>query len=493
MAARPILVLDAGTTSTRAMLFDADGAVLGQVAHPLTQHYPRPGWVEHDAAEIRDRTLDAARAMVGRAGGAERIAGIGITNQRETAVFWDRRTGEPLARALVWQDRRTAGACRAMAERGEGDWVRARTGLPLDPYFTGSKIAWALEHCPAVAEAGDDLAVGTVDSWLLWHLTGGRHATDATNASRTQLIALDGGWDDALCALWTVPRAALPEITDSAGALGTTPAGLFGAPVPITGIAGDQQAATVGQGCLVPGQVKATFGTGAFVLASTGATPRPSDNGLLTTVAAQVAGRRSFALEGSIFVAGSLIQWLRDEWGLVDDAADTEALARSVPDNAGVTIVPALSGLGAPWWRPDARGAVTGLSFAAGRAHLARAALEAITLQTADLQRAFAADGISWATLKIDGGMSANGWLAQDLADQLDCSVDRPAGTERTALGAAVLAAVGLGRFADLGAAAIAMGGSFSTFQPAQSDDLRQARAATWRAAVERVVRAGEE
>ncbi len=492
MAGRPILVLDAGTTSTRAMLFGPGGAVLGQAGHALTQHYPRPGWVEHDAGEIRDRSLAAARAMIVEAGGADRIAAIGLANQRETAVFWDRRDGEPLAPAIVWQDRRTEALCRALTERGEGERVRALTGLPLDPYFTAGKVAWALDHWPAVAEAGERLAVGTVDSWLLWHLTGGDHITDATNASRTQLMALAGGWDAGLCALWGVPMAALPAITDSAGELGTTPAELFGASLPIAGVAGDQQAATVGQGCLEPGEVKATYGTGAFVLAATGGEPRLSDHGLLTTVAAQVAGRRSFALEGSIFVAGSLIQWLRDEWGLVDAAAETEALARSVPDSAGVTMVPALAGLGAPWWRPGARGAMTGLSFAAGRAQLARAALEAITMQTADLQRAFAADGVDWATLRIDGGMSANGWLAQDLADQLGCPVERPAVAETTALGAAMLAAVGLGRFETLAHAAVAMRGTVTTFAPTGSDGTRVARAGVWRAAVERVIEAAE-
>lgn len=487
-AERPTLVLDAGTTSVRAMLFGPDGAVLGQAVRGLDQHYPRPGWVEHDAAQIADASTDTIRAMVERAGGADRVAAIGVTNQRETAVFWDRTTGEPLAPAIVWQDRRTEPLCRWLREAGEGDRVRALTGLPLDPYFTAGKIAWALEHWPAVAEAGERLAVGTVDSWLLWQLTGGDHLTDATNASRTQLMTLDGGWDAGLCELWGVPPAALPRIVDSAGELGRTPPGLFGAAIPIAGVAGDQQAATIGQGCLNPGEVKATFGTGAFVLAATGAVPQPSHHGLLTTVAAQVAGRRSYALEGAIFVAGSLIQWLRDGLGLLENAAESEALARSVPDSAGVTLVPALSGLGAPWWSPKARGAVTGLSFASGRPHVVRAALEAVTLQTADLQRAFADDGVEWTRLRIDGGMSANDWLAQDLADQLDRPVERPAVTETTALGAAMLAAVGIGRFDTLAEAATAMNGERDHFTPDGDAGRRAERVERWRAAVERVL-----
>ena len=484
----PILVIDAGTTSVRAMLFGPAGEVLGQEGHPLSQSYPRPGWVEHDVAQIRDRSLAAARAMVERAGGAERVVAIGLTNQRETAVFWDRATGEPLSPAIVWQDRRTEPLCQRLREAGEGERVRALTGLPLDPYFTAGKIAWALEHWPAVAEAGERLAVGTVDSWLLWHLTGGAHATDATNASRTQLMALTGGWDEASCELWGVPRAALPTITDSAGELGSTT--LFGAAIPITGIAGDQQAALAGQGCTEEGEVKATFGTGAFVLAATGATPRASDGGLLTTVAAQVAGERTYALEGAIFVAGSLIQWLRDEWRLFDSAPETEALAQSVEDTGGVILVPALTGLGAPWWRAEARGSITGLSFATTRAHVARAALEAMTMQTDDLRTAFACDGVAWDRLRIDGGMSANDWLAQDLADQLGCPVERPDVVETTAKGAAVLAAVGLGRFATVAEAAAAMRGPSRTFDPAGDDSRRERRRTVWRAAVERVLAA---
>ena len=488
MTERPILVIDAGTTSVRAMLFGAAGEVLGQAGHPLDQHYPRPGWVEHDAAQIRDRSLHAARAMVDRAGGADRIAAIGLTNQRETAVFWDRSTGEPLAPAIVWQDRRTEPLCRRLRDAGEGERVRALTGLPLDPYFTAGKIAWALEHWPEVADAGERLAVGTVDSWLLWHLTGGDHLTDATNASRTQLMALTGGWDGALCDLWGVPPAALPAITDCAGTLGETDADLFGAAIPIAGVAGDQQAALAGQGCTARGEVKATFGTGAFVLEPTGAAPRPSDHGLLTTVAAQVGGERTFALEGSIFVAGSLIAWLRDEWRMFDSAEETEALARSVPDTAGATLVPALSGLGAPWWRPDARGSLTGLSFSTTRAHVARAALESVVMQTDDLATAFTSDGAAWGRLWIDGGMSANDWLAQDLADQLGVPVERPGMVETTAKGAAVLAAVGLGRFATIGAAAEAMRGPTTVFEPASDERRRAERRHEWRAAVERVL-----
>ena len=486
-----ILVLDEGTTSTRAMLFARDGRCLGSEAAPLTQHYPAPGLVEHDAAEIWQRTRAVAAAMVERAGGAGRIAAIGIANQRETVVFWDSSTGEPLAPAIVWQDRRTAAACRALREAGEEPGVQATTGLLLDPYFSASKIGWAMTHWPALAAAGERLAIGTVDSWLVWKLTGGAHLTDATNASRTQLMALgSGGWDDRLIDLFGVPRAALPAIVDSAGPIGDTT--LFGGRIAITGIAGDQQAATIGQGCLAPGETKATFGTGAFVLTHAGASPPRSHHRLLSTVLWQLGGRRAYALEGSVFVAGSLVQWLRDALGLIGTAAETEALARSVADAGGVQCVPALSGLGAPWWEPAARGAITGLTFATTRAHLVRAALEAMAHQASDLKTAFAADGSDWARLRIDGGMVANDWMAQDLADVLDIAVERPRLAETTALGAAMLAGVGCGWFADLAAAAAAMRGEVRCFAPTLAADRRAVRLAGWRDAVAGVVAAAQ-
>ncbi len=477
-----ILVIDEGTTSTRAMLFAQDGACLGSAGRELAQHYPRPGWVEHDAEEIWSATLACAGEMVTAAGGAERVAGIGITNQRETIVFWSRRSGRALAPAIVWQDRRTADLCARLKEAGHEAAVQAKTGLLLDPYFSGSKIAWALAEWPRLREAGEDLRVGTIESWLVFRLTGGLHVTDATNASRTALMDIHaGGWDEELLDLFGVPRAALPEIVDCAGRFGDTH--LFGAPIPISGMAGDQQAATIGQACFAPGDTKATYGTGAFVLTNTGDQAPLSRHRLLTTIGWQLGGRRNYALEGSVFVAGSLVKWLRDALGLVDTAAETEALARSVTDNGGVTLVPAHVGLGAPYWRPDARGALTGLTFGAGRAHIVRAALEAMAHQTHDLMTAFAADGAAWETIRIDGGMAANDWIAQDLANMLDLPVERPAFVETTALGAAMLAGVGCGLFRSLEEAA-AMRRSVETFAPAMDAAMREGRLAAWHKAV---------
>lgn len=481
-----ILVLDEGTTSTRAMLFSPDGACLGVSQRELTQSYPAPGLVEHDATEIWEKSLACAAEMVERAGGAARIAAIGITNQRETIVFWDRQTGQPLAPAIVWQDRRTAAMCAELRAGGHEAAVQAKTGLLLDPYFSGSKIGWAMRHWPQLAEAGDRLAVGTIESWLVWKLTGGLHISDASNASRTALMAIgSGGWDDGLLALFGAPRAALPEITDSAGRFGETR--LFGDPIPICGLAGDQQAAAIGQACFAPGDTKATYGTGAFVLTATGTTLPTSRNRLLATIAWQIDGQRAYALEGSVFVAGSLIKWLRDDIGLIGAAAESAALAASVADNGGVYLVPALSGLGAPWWRPEARAAITGLSFAAGRAHIVRAALEAQAHQTHDLKTAFAADGFDWTCLRIDGGMAANDWMAQDMADLLDLEVERPDSVETTALGAAMLAGLGAGLFDSLAAAA-AMRGGARRFLPAATADQRRARLDGWARAVRGVL-----
>jgi glycerol kinase len=486
-----ILVIDEGTTSTRAMLLTPDGTCLHTAQQELTQHYREPGRVEHDAAEIWDKTLAVTRIVVDLAGGAEAIAAIGITNQRETIVFWSRRTGEPLAPAIVWQDRRTAATCRDLKENGNEPVVQAKTGLLLDPYFSGSKIGWAMEHWPQLKEAGDDLAVGTIDSWLIWKLTategrGGLHVTDATNASRTALMAIGSGhWDDGLIELFGAPRKALPEIVDCAGQFGETT--LFGAAIPICGIAGDQQAATIGQSCLKIGETKATFGTGAFVLTQAGPTPPTSRHRLLSTIAWQLDGRRSYALEGSVFVAGSLIQWLRDTLGLIGTAAETEQLARSVADNGGAYLVPALSGLGAPWWEPEARGSISGLSFSTTKAHIVRAALEAMAHQAHDLKAAFAADGIDWNCVRIDGGMVANDWMAQDMADMLGLDVERPKFAETTALGAAMLAGVGCGLFRDLSEASV-MRADVETFAPAMSEAARGARLAGWQRAVDSVV-----
>ena len=482
-----ILVLDAGTTSTRAMLFGCSGEMRGVAQRELTQHYPQPGWVEHDAGEIWHSTLACAREVVEAAGGAGRIAAIGITNQRETVVAWDRSTGAPLYHALVWQDRRTADFCAELKAAGQEPVVQAATGLLLDPYFSASKMRWLLDHSDAVrgaAQAGT-LALGTVESWLVFKLTGGAHLSDASNASRTSLLPLAAAsWDEGLCDLFGVPRGALPEVTDNAGQFGTTLPEWFGSAIPITGLAGDQQSATIGQGCLAPGETKATYGTGAFVLANMGGEVPRSGHRLLGTVLYQLGGTREYALEGSVFVAGSLIKWLRDSLGLIGQAGETAALAASVPDSGGVVVVPALSGLGAPHWRPEARASITGLSFATTRAHVARAALEAMAQQTFDLAEAFAADGAGWTSLKIDGGMSANDWMAQDLADVLQVPVERPDFVETTALGTAMLAGVGAELYPSLAAAAAAMRGSVRHFTPAMEPAIREVRLAAWHKAL---------
>ena len=480
-----ILVLDAGTTSTRAMLFGADGALHHVAQRELTQHYPRPGWVEHDAGEIWQRTLACARDVIAKAGGAGAIAAIGITNQRETVVAWDRNTGEPLARAIVWQDRRTADFCAELKAAGHEAEVQRSTGLLLDPYFSGTKMRWLVDNDAAVRAAAERkaLALGTVESWLVFKLSGGAFVSDASNASRTLLLPLDGAqFDMGLCDLFGVPQAALAEVVDTHGALAE--ATLLGGAIPICGLAGDQQAATIGQNCLAPGETKATYGTGAFVLTNQGEAIPRSEHRLLGTVLTQHDGARRYALEGSVFVAGSLVQWLRDSLGLISTAAETEALARSIPDSGGVTIVPALSGLGAPHWLAEARGVIAGLSFASGRAQIARAALEAMAHQTHDLAAAFAADGAAWQTLRIDGGMSANDWMAQDLADMLGVTVERPDFVETTALGAAMLAAVGAGIHPTLEHAAHAMRGKVRSFAPAMDEETREERLARWRKAL---------
>ena len=484
-----LLVIDEGTTSTRAMLFRPDGSLAGSAQQPLSQHYPMPGWVEHDAAEIWDRTLEVARAVIDQAGGPQAIAAIGITNQRETVVAWDKVRGDPLGPALVWQDRRTADRCTNLRDAGHEATIQAKTGLLLDPYFSASKMEWLLEHCPPVRAASARLAFGTIDSWLVWKLTGGAaHVTDASNASRTMLLALEGAdWDTDLCALFDIDPASLPRIVDCAGSIGETHPSLFGHSIPICGMAGDQQSATIGQGCLEPGFTKATFGTGAFVLTNSGDRPLRSGNHLLTTILCQLNGTRRYALEGSVFVAGSLMQWLRDSVGLLVSAAESEALARSVADNGGVTMVPALSGLGAPHWKPDARGLIRGISFATTRAHLVRAALEAQAHQVHDLMTAFAADGVTWQRLRIDGGMVANDWLAQDLADILDLTVERPGFVETTALGAAMLAAVGAGIHPSLEAAAKAMASEPTVFTSNMAPAERARRLDGWREAMARV------
>ncbi|WP_114520672.1 glycerol kinase GlpK [Altererythrobacter sp. ZODW24] len=482
-----ILVLDAGTTSTRAMLFARDGSVHGTDQAELTQHYPQPGWVEHDAGEIWEHTLACAQAVLAKAG-AENVAAIGITNQRETVVAWDRETGEALTHAIVWQDRRTADFCTELKDAGHEPMVQEQTGLLLDPYFSGTKMRWMLDNDDAVRAAAGrgTLAFGTVECWLVYKLTGGAtHVSDASNASRTLLLPLLGAdWSDELCGLFGVPRKALPKVVDNAGTIGVTDPEIFGSSIPITGLAGDQQSATIGQGCLSPGDSKATYGTGAFVLTNKGQEVPRSAHRLLGTVLYQLGGERTYALEGSVFVAGSLVQWLRDALRIIGSAAETEELARSVEDSGQVVIVPALSGLGAPHWRSDARGVIAGLSFASGRPQIARAALEAMAHQTHDLAEAFAADGAAWTSLKIDGGMSANNWMAQDLAGVMNLPVERPEFVETTALGAAMLAGVGAGIFESLEEAAQSMRGDIDHFTPEMDDETREQRLARWRKAL---------
>ena len=478
---RLLLVLDEGTSSTRALLYTPAGATVASVQMELTQYYPHPGWVEHDPAEIFERTLACARQMVDRAGGADRIAAIGITNQRETAVAWDRQSGEPLARAIVWQDRRTADTCRALVDAGHEAAVSEATGLVLDPYFSGTKYRWLLDHVPAVADAGARLALGTVESWLVFKLSGGAHVSDASNASRSLLLPLDGaGFDPGLCNLFGVPIGCLPEVVDMAGPIAVCDPCWFGAAIPICGLAGDQQAATIGQGCLDPGETKATLGTGAFILTATGCERPRSTHRLLGTVLTQLSGERRFALEGSVFVAGSMVKWLRDQLGWLRNAGDTDAVARA-NDNGGVTVVPALAGLGAPHWRPEATAAILGLTLATRREQIVRAALESITHQCHDLQQAFAADGATWRQLAIDGGMAANDWIAQDLADVLAIPVERPSDIESTGRGAAMLAAIGAGLYPSLDAAKAMLPGR-TRFHPAMGNAERQGRLDAWHA-----------
>lgn len=474
-----ILVLDEGTTSTRALLYAPDGTVGAMASRPLTQYYPMPGLVEHDASEIWNQTLACAREVVAKAGGADRIAAIGITNQRETVVAWDRVSGEPLAKAIVWQDRRTAERCAELSELGHGDTVQTRTGLRLDAYFSGTKMAW-LRQQPDVAGAGSRLALGTIDSWLAFKLTGGEFVTDPTNASRTLLFALDGeGWDEELTTLFDVSPKFLPKIVPSAGRVGVCSADWFGKAMPITGLVGDQQSATIGQGCLNRGQTKLTLGTGAFILTALGSERPEHPGNLLGTILYDCGGERAFALEGSIFVAGSLIKWMRDNLGLLGSAGESEAQARSVPNSGGVAVLPALAGLGAPYWRPNARAVIAGLSFSSTAAHVVRAALEAISHQCVDLAAEFSANNAPWRELRIDGGMSANGWMAQDLADMLNLRVLRPCDVETTARGAAMLAAVGAGIYSDLRSAE-RMLPNVDTFDPEGDPQDRDCRLSQW-------------
>jgi glycerol kinase len=448
-----MLALDQGTTSSRALVVAADGGIVASAQREIHQHYPASGWVEHDPEQLVATLLDAAAEAIAAASITSRdLAGIGITNQRETIVAWERATLRPVAPAIVWQDRRTADACRALTAAGHDRDIRRRTGLVIDPYFSATKLAWLLREVPGLrrrAERGA-VALGTVDAWLVARLTGGEvHVTDASNASRTMLYDIHrGDWDDELCQLFGVPRAALPRVVDSSGVIGVATGSL--ASVPIAGIAGDQQAALFGQACLEPGLAKCTYGTGCFLLMHTGDEPAASSSGLLTTVAWQLDGRREYALEGSVFSGGAVVQWLRDELGLISAAADVEPLARRVADSGGVVVVPAFTGLGAPWWDPYARGVVCGLSRGSSAAHLARACLEAIALQVYDLAQAMTSDaGRGLVELRVDGGASRNDLLLEIQASLLEVPCRRSRQAETTGLGAAYLAGLGVGYWPD--------------------------------------------
>ncbi|MEJ7137231.1 glycerol kinase GlpK [Amphibiibacter pelophylacis] len=484
-----ILALDQGTTSSRAILFNAAGEMVSVAQKELTQYYPQAGWVEHDAQEIWAAQVGvAAEALANARVTAKNVAAIGITNQRETTVVWDRATGHPIHRAIVWQDRRTAQACQKLRDDGHADLIRSRTGLLLDAYFSGSKVRWILDNVPGARERAErgELAFGTMDSWLIWNFTAGKvHVTDVTNASRTMLFNIHSlQWDDELLALLDIPRSMLPEVRSSSEVYGHTQASHLGGPIPIAGVAGDQHAALFGQQCIAPGLVKNTYGTGCFMMMNTGDTPIASSNQLLTTVAWQVGGRTQYALEGSIFVGGAVVKWLRDGLGLIRQSSDVAALAGQVSDNGGVYLVPAFAGLGAPHWESQARGTLVGATLGTTAAHVARAALESICYQTVDVLRAMQADaGLRLAELRVDGGATVNPLLMQFQADVLGVSVVRPRITETTALGAAYLAGLAVGYWSS----PEALQGQWQmerTFDPAMAPDVAQRHLAGWQRAV---------
>jgi len=489
---RYILALDQGTTSSRAILFDAAAQAVAAEAHEFGQSFPKPGWVEHDANEIWASQLRAARGVVARAGiGWNEIAAIGVANQRETTVVWDRASGEPIRPAIVWQSRQSAPLCEDLKRRGLEPLFRERTGLVIDAYFSGTKIPWILDAVPgarARAERGE-LLFGTIDSWLVYKLTGGKlHVTDYSNASRTLVYDIHARrWDAELLDLLGIPGAMLPEVRDSSGSFGHTAADLFeAAELPIAGVAGDQQAALFGQACFDPGATKNTYGTGSFLLMNTGTTPRRSENGLLTTIAWGVEGRVEYALEGSSFVSGAAVQWLRDELGLVESASDTQAAAESVPDTGGVYVVPAFTGLGAPYWDPAARGAIVGLTRGTRREHIVRATLEAIAYQSRDVMACFEADtGLRARELQVDGGATANDFLMQFQADILGIPVRRPRVLETTALGAAYLAGIAVGFWKDRSEIADSWQEE-RRFEPRLDEATRERLYADWKRAVGR-------
>ncbi|UDL04193.1 glycerol kinase GlpK [Marinobacter sp. CA1] len=486
-----LLAIDQGTTSSRAIIFERQGKTVAVAQQEFRQFFPRDGWVEHDPREIWESSLAVCREVLATAGlEASQLAAVGITNQRETTIIWDRKTGEAIHPAIVWQDRRTANICAGLRARGQESRVVERSGLLIDPYFSATKIAWILdevEGARARAEAGE-LAFGTVDTWLLWHLTGGRsHLTDATNASRTALFNIHRQeWDDDLLRLFRVPRTLLPEVRDSAADFGQVGASLLGAAVPVAGIAGDQQAALVGQACFERGMAKSTYGTGCFLMLNTGTEPLRSENRLLTTVAYRLQGQAYYAVEGSIFVAGAAMQWLRDGLRLIDHASESTAHAEAVGAENPVYMVPAFTGLGAPHWDPNARGAILGLTRDTGIAELVTAGLQSVCYQTKDLIRAIQNDGARLQELRVDGGMAVNDWVMQFLADILNVPVDRPRITETTALGAAYLAGLQVGVYQGLDDIA-ELWERERRFQPAMAPGLRESLYAGWEDAVERV------
>jgi glycerol kinase len=490
--AKYVLALDQGTTSSRALLFDPAGVVVAAAQEELPQHFPRPGWVEHDPEQIWQTQLRAGRAALARAGatGAD-VAALGITNQRETALVWERKSGAPVHRAIVWQSRQTVEICDALRARGLEEAVRSRTGLLIDAYFSGTKVRFILDAVPgaqARAERGE-LAFGTVDAWLVYRLTKGRvHATEPSNASRTLLYNIhEHEWDDLLLGELGVPRAVLPEVRDSSGVLGVADPEWFGAAIPIAGMAGDQQAALFGQACYRPGSAKNTYGTGCFLLMNTGTRAPASRTGLVTTVAWRLDGRTEYALEGSIFVAGAAVQWLRDGLGLVSDAAETHAAAASVYDTGGVYLVPAFVGLGAPHWDPHARGTILGITRGTTREHLIRATLESIAYQTRDVVECLSADsGLALEALRVDGGACRNDFLMQFQADVLGVPVWRPPMQEVTALGAAALAGLAVGFWPARDALEALTSGAATVFEPAMGADQRESLYAGWKRAVER-------
>ena len=489
---RFVVAIDQGTTGTTVLVLDRRGRVAGRAYREFTQHFPKPGWVEHDADEIWRVTLAVLRkaCRAARARGRD-VAAIGITNQRETTMLWDRRSGRPVHRAIVWQDRRTSDHCEALRAAGAEDLVRRKTGLVLDPYFSATKLRWLLGHVRRAGEraARGELCFGTIDAWLVWKLTGGAvHATDPTNASRTLLYDINTrAWDPELCRLFEVPESVLPEVRPSSGSFGDATPDVLGEPVPIAGIAGDQQSALFGQGCTEPGMAKNTYGTGCFLLLHTGARPVTSTHGLLTTVACDARGGPAYALEGAVFMAGAAIQWLRDGLGLLATAAESERHARSVDDSLGVHVVPAFVGLGAPYWDPEARGAVLGLTRGVTRAHLVRATLESLAFQIRDVADAMAADaGSPLQALRVDGGASANDFLMQFQADLLGLPVERPALVETTAVGAAQLAGLAVG-FWRTPKELAAMRRKDRRFRPRMPAERREALYRGWQEAVRRV------